>query len=370
MAQGYINDKTIDYGSLKTRLMGYSASRQHSDHFDVLNYHLRRRLVTSGQMVVVPDTDSVRCSWDESWWVRHAGEIQRNLELDAAAAATMIDNYDLLQSLLTYGSIGIGSATSAWSRHLDEVANTLEEIERLHQRLKAGGLDRQAFIRQRQVLFALLGTQLRGAARLGTGLRGNQSLKTVLGISTKGYLNKGEISGYAQRMKAIAQMSKWLGKGTYVGLALDVGAAGLEIKEACGVGREAQCRRAQYVESGRLAGGVIGAARGGSVGASAARSICRIVLGVRMKGGGELACGIIGGAGGGYVGGREFGESGAFLGGKIMEIDGVFLFEPEGVNHVVFSRLHGFALCRGAGQFGAAVFCRIQKTRRVGKLLQ
>jgi hypothetical protein len=32
-------------------------------------------------------------------------------------------------------------------------------------------------------------------------------------------------------------VSKWLGKGTYVGLAMDVGAAGLEIKEACVVGR-------------------------------------------------------------------------------------------------------------------------------------
>ena len=262
MARGYINDKPISYSSLKTWLMGHGVSRQHSDHFDVLNHHLRRGWVMPGRMVIVPDTESVSCSWNESWWVRYAEEIDHNLELDAAAAQTMIDDYDLLQSLLTYGSIGIGSTTSAWSRHLDEVVNTLEEIEHLHQRLKAGGLDRQAFIRQRQVLLALLGTQLRGAARFGTGLRGNQSLKKVLGLSTKSYLNKGEIAGYAQRLKAISQTSKWLGKGTYIGLALDVGAAGLEIKEACVVGREAQCRRAKYVESGRLAGGVEGGGLG------------------------------------------------------------------------------------------------------------
>lgn len=330
MAWGYINDKPISYSSLKTWLMGHGMSRQHSDHFDVLNHHLRRGWVTPGRMVIVPDTESVSCSWNESWWVRYAEEIDRNLELDAAAAQTMIDNYDLLQSLLTYGSIGIGSATSAWSRHLDEVVNTLEEIERLHQRLKAGGLDRQAFIRQRQVLLALLGTQLRGAARFGTGLRGNQSLKKVLGISTKSYLNKGEIAGYAQRLKAISQTSKWLGKGTYVGLALDVGAAGLEIKEACMVGREAQCRRAKYVEMGRLAGGVEGGAWGAAVGAKAARRICTVFLGVYAKGRAELACGIIGGAGGGYIGGNAGGDSGAFLGGKIMEIDGDLIFQPEG----------------------------------------
>lgn len=33
---------TIDYSSLQPWLMGHSTSRQKSDHFDVLNHHLRR----------------------------------------------------------------------------------------------------------------------------------------------------------------------------------------------------------------------------------------------------------------------------------------------------------------------------------------
>lgn len=37
MAQSYINERTTDYHSLKHRLMGGDFSRQHSDHFDVLN---------------------------------------------------------------------------------------------------------------------------------------------------------------------------------------------------------------------------------------------------------------------------------------------------------------------------------------------
>ncbi|PHX39179.1 hypothetical protein AO284_19405, partial [Pseudomonas sp. NZIPFR-PS2] len=51
-----------------------------------------------------------------------------------------------------------------------------------------------------------------------------------------------------------------VGRGTYVGLALDVGVAGLEIKEACVTRREAQCRRAKYVETGTFMGGVQGEA--------------------------------------------------------------------------------------------------------------
>lgn len=328
MAQGYINDRTTDYSGLKSRLMGSAPSRQRSDHFDVLNRHLRPGLVMPGQLVIVPDPYSVTCSMEEAWLVGRAEAIRR--ELDAGAGPQVVNNYDPLQSFLGYGSLGVGSATSAWARHLDEVAQTLEAIEQLHQRLKNTGLDREAFLRQRKALFGLLDAQLQGAARFGTGLQGNQALKKVLGISTKSYLQKGEIAGYAQRMRDIAQTSKWLGKGAYVGLALDVGVAGLEIKEACVAGREAQCRRAKYVETGKLMGGVAGAYGAGKLGATLARSGCRVLLGIAAKGNGALACAVIGGAAGGYAGGNATGEFGAFLGGKIEEIDGDLIFQPEG----------------------------------------
>ncbi|NMX57763.1 MULTISPECIES: hypothetical protein [unclassified Pseudomonas] len=304
MAQGYINDRLTDYISLKNQLMGHAPGRQRADPYSVI------------------------CSLEEAWLVRHAEAIGR--ELDARAATQLVNNYDLLQSLLGYGSLGMGSSTSAWARHLDEVAQTLEEIERLHQRLKTAGLEREAFLRQRQALFGLLDTQLQGAARFGTGLRGNQALKKILGVSTKSYLHKGEIAGYAQRMRSIAQTSKWLGMGTYVGLALDVGVAGLEIKEACVEGREAQCRRAKYVETGKLVGGVGGAYGGGKAGAKIARLGCKVFLGVVAKGNGDLACAVIGGAAGGFAVGNVVGDFGAFLGGQIEEIDGDLIFQPEG----------------------------------------
>lgn len=331
MAQGYINDRTTDYLSLKTRLMGGASSGPRSNHFDVLNRHLRHGLVTPGQLVIIPDTYSVSCSLEEAWLMRYAEEIRRNLELDASAGKAVINDYDLLQSFLAHGSLGVGSATSAWGRHLDEVIHTLEEIERLHQRLKGSGLDRNEFVRQRQVLFGQLDAQLQGAARFGTGLRGNQSLKKVLGISTRSYLNKGEIAGYAQRIKGIAQTSKGFGKGTYVGLLLDVGVTGLEIKEACVAGREAQCRRAKYMETGKLAGAVVGAAKGGKLGAEMGRTACKLFFGIATRGRKALACGIIGGAAGGYAGGTAFGEGGAFLGGTLIENNGDLIYQPEGV---------------------------------------
>jgi hypothetical protein len=59
MAQGYINDRTTDYHSLKSHLMGHGISPQRSDHFDVLNHHLRRGLVTPGAV-----GDCARCPID------------------------------------------------------------------------------------------------------------------------------------------------------------------------------------------------------------------------------------------------------------------------------------------------------------------
>ena len=330
MAQSYINDRTTDYSSLKSRLMGGAPSQQRSDHFDVLNRHLRPGLVAPGQVVIIPDAYSVSCSGEEAWLMRHAEEVRRNLEMNTSAGRELIGNYDLLQSFMAYGSIGIGSATSAWARHLNEVAQTLEDIEGLHQRLKDGALDRDGFIKQRQALFRRLDLQLQGAARFGTGLQGSESLKKVLGISTKSYLHKGEIAGYAKRMREIAQMSKWLGNGTFIGIALDAGVTGLQIKEACVTGREAQCRRAKYVETGRLVGGVAGAAGAGALGAELTRRACTLFLGVATRGSGALTCGVIGGAAGGYIGGSEGGDAGAFLGGRIIEIEGDLIFQPEG----------------------------------------
>lgn len=168
MAQAYINDRTIDFHSLKSSLLKGS-HHPLSAQFDVLNLHLRHGLVTPGQMVIIPDDYGVACTANDAWLMRHAEQIRRGLEQDAALGTAVVGQYDLLQSLLGYSSLGVGSATSAWGRHLDEVRHTLEEVERLHRQLKDGVLDRNNFVRHRQVLFNKLEVQLQGAARFEIG---------------------------------------------------------------------------------------------------------------------------------------------------------------------------------------------------------
>ncbi|WP_426136192.1 hypothetical protein [Pseudomonas sp. PWP3-1b2] len=109
MAQGFVNDRTTDYLSLKSRLIDSASSRQRAEHFDALNRHLRPGLVTPGQLVIVPDTYSVSCSLEEAWLMRYAQEVRR--DLDASTGSAVINNYDLLQYLET-GRLA-GSAVGA-----------------------------------------------------------------------------------------------------------------------------------------------------------------------------------------------------------------------------------------------------------------
>jgi hypothetical protein len=178
---------------------------------------------------------------------------------------------------------------------------------------------RQEFINQRRVLFTTLDTQLESIARWGTGLHKKGPLKKMLGLSTKSYLRTGEIQGYAARIGKIAKVEKLLRHGTPVGIGLNAISAGLEIKEACSVGRTEMCTRAKYAESGKFIYGVAGGIVGGPLGASILTPICIVVTGALTGGIGALGCGIATSALGGYAAGL-IGESiGKYQGELIYE---------------------------------------------------
>lgn len=72
---------------------------------------------------------------------------------DHKSSRVMVQNYDLLQRIMSYGSIGIGSTTGAWSAHLRELETLLKEVEALMKRWRSGALTNDQFFAQRQVLF-------------------------------------------------------------------------------------------------------------------------------------------------------------------------------------------------------------------------
>lgn len=318
----FINKQTASYRSIRSQLNLSSDGR---NRFDRLNRHFSvDEIITPGQIIIVGDDSKYditeSCTLDEAKLMQQAWAVRQTLKTHPAAAdAHLLENYDLLQSLLTYGSIGIGSSTSGWSMHLAQVKATLEKIEALYQQHRSKGASSSIndFISERRKLYSQLDQQLKGVAQYGTSLRKSDSIKRTLGISTKSYLHHGEIAGYAERIEGISRLSKVLKNGTYVGIALDFASTSLEIKEACTAGSTEQCERAKYVEAGKFMGSVGGSLAGGKWGSKILVGICSQMH--LRHGAVMLGCAIIGGAAGGWGGGNAGGVIGEYIGEFIYE---------------------------------------------------
>ncbi|WP_460164829.1 hypothetical protein [Pseudomonas sp. S1_G07] len=302
-AYAFINERPQSYPLLKLSL---SLNPHIQTKFDILNQHIRNVVVLPGQLVIIPDAHTASCTAEEARLMRSAQNIKLALLAHSATDRFLIKNYDQLQAIMSHASLGIGSASSAWSKHLTQVEQTLKEIDELHKQYLRNGTAsaRNEFLGKRRTLFAKLDGQLSGLARLGTGLKNEGSIKKMLGISSKSYWHHGEIRGYEETVKRVAKASEILKKGTYIGIALDVGSTALEIAEACSTGREQECTQAKYVESSKLVGSVGGASAGGALGAIAGIGACAIVFGIPTAGAGALACAIAGGAAGGFALGK------------------------------------------------------------------
>ncbi|WP_313202007.1 hypothetical protein [Pseudomonas sp.] len=317
-ARAFINPKMQNYHTLKAglALSGHSASK-----FDVLNAHIYNNVVRSGELVIVGDWSTPSCTSQEAYLMAKAATTHMGLMRSGQGADEFfLDNFELLKSLLAHASMGAGVVSDGWSRHLKAIQDTLLEIEKLYQgHMSSGTLKaRDQFYAKRAALFARLDEQLSKMAAFGASLRNKGSIKRTLGLSTKSYLHTGEIAGYADKVAGVAKAANLVKKGTYIGIALEVAATGLEIQRACTLGREDACRKANYIESTSLAGSLGGSTGGAALGGYALAKIC-LAVGVPTGGLGALSCGVIGGAAGGMVGG-EFGK---FLG----KMTGEFLYE-------------------------------------------
>lgn len=308
----FINDRQQTSVELKARLrLGKHAEAK----FDALNTHIRNVVVLPGQLVIIGDDTTPACTLEESRLMRAAWDIRHSV-MAHGGDAFALHNYDLLQKLLGYASLGIGTAGDAWGRHLQDIAKNLEEIDALHKQSlrRGGGTARDEFLAKRQILFAKLDAQMRSFAQYGTGLRNEGSIKKMLGISTRSYLHTGEISRYQQTIARVSKTANLLKNGTPLGIALSTTATALEIKEACSTGREDQCRKAKYVEAGKLTFGVAGGIIGGQIG----MGLCVAVM-APTTGPFALSCLLIAGGAMGATFGSLGSEAGAAAGEALYE---------------------------------------------------
>jgi hypothetical protein len=315
----FINEHVQPYSYLKSNL---NLGKKSSVKFDVLNSHVVNTVVLPGEIIIVGDDSVLICTAEEAFYMRKALEVHLAIMTNGMQSdGFLVENHELLTRILGYSSIGIGAVGGAWSKHLDGIKNTLENIEAAHGELpgSGGAGSRDAFYAKRKTLFEKLDAQLKSFARFGSGLRNQGSIKDMLGISTKSYLHTGTIAGYAETINGVAKASSLMKKGTYLGVGLSVTATGASIYNACTTGREDQCRKAKYVEGGKLSGSLFGGSFGGMVGGFALSAGCAVAFGVVTGGAGALACSVVGSGVGGWAGGE--------VGGKMGESGGDVIYE-------------------------------------------
>ena len=316
MAQplAFINAQSQTYASLKAQLglNGIANSK-----FDALNSHISNSVVLAGELVIIGDVSTPLSTSEEAYLMARARDIHIGLLTNQVDADDFfLDNFELLQGMLAHGAIGAGAVSDGWSKHLAAIKTTLEEIEQAHKDyVRSGSIAaRDRFYSERALLFSKLENQIGSVASYGSGLRYQGSIKRMLGISTKRYMSTGEIAGYAQKVSGVAKAAKLIKRGVYIGVALDVASAGLDIRQACAFGREDECTRAKYVNGGSLAGGLGGSAVGGSFGSMVGSAGCYFALGIVTGGPGALTCVVIGGAVGGWVAGKQGQIGGEMIG--------------------------------------------------------
>ena len=318
-ARAFLNLKLQNYHRLKADL---ALSGHSLEKFDVLNAHVANTVVRKGELIIIGDYTTASCTSQEAWMMAQAAKVHVGLLHNGQGVDNFfLENFETLKSLIAHASMGAGVVSEGWSKHLRAIEATLMEIEKLHQQHLGSGtmVARDQFYAKRSALFMKLNEQLDKLTAYGSGLRYKSSIKRTLGISTKSYLHTGEIAGYANKVSGVAKASNLIKKGTYLGIALDVAATGLELHKACTLGREEECRKAQYVEISSLAFGLGGTAAGAASGRLIVGGACSLFLGTVTGGPGALACGIVGGTAGGILGGKLGNKSGAMVGEVIYE---------------------------------------------------
>jgi len=86
--------------------------------------------------VIVGDSDTPSCTSHEAFLMAQAAQIHAGLLTSGVDADDFfLEHFDLLQSVHANASMGVGTTGDGWSRHLENIKATLEDIEKLQRRI-------------------------------------------------------------------------------------------------------------------------------------------------------------------------------------------------------------------------------------------
>ena len=286
--------------------------------------------VKAGSMIVLSDPKNTSCSYEEAQLMQAAQHVSASLDELTPDEADFLHRHGAeIAGFIGQTSTWLGVSAVVMEKHLSNLRETLQAMERLHQDSyrQHGHLRSPQFFADRQRLMNQLDAHLLNSTRLRgqTTLGDHPKLKTALGISSRSLVHHwdkaggpGQIPGYAAHVEAVSRATKYMKAGGYIGIGLGGVSSLLAIQQVCKADSGAACERVKFTEGGKFAGATLGGIWGGVTGQIAGGSIC-LGIGVATGGLGGVVC-VAALVGAGAWAGTTFGEMGGdYIGEKIYE---------------------------------------------------
>ncbi|WP_124433088.1 PAAR domain-containing protein [Pseudomonas orientalis] len=285
--------------------------------------------VKAGSMIVLSDPNNTSCTYQESQLMQAAQQVDASLDSLTPDEANFLYRHGAeIAGFIGHTSTWLGVSAVVMEKHLSNLRDTLQAMERLHQEnyRQYGHLRSPQFFADRQRLMNQLDAHLLNSTRLRgqTTLGDHPKLKTALGISSRSLVHHwdkaggpGQIPGYAAHVEATSRAAKYMKTGGYIGIGIGGMSSVLAIQQVCNGDSDAACEKVKFIEGGKFGGSTIGGYMTGKIAQSASGPIC-LALGVSTGIGGVVCVAVVVGAGT-WLGTTVGGMKGEGLGEKLYE---------------------------------------------------
>ncbi|ATN12922.1 hypothetical protein CRN80_26275 [Pseudomonas sp. FDAARGOS_380] len=285
--------------------------------------------VKAGSMIVLSDPKNTSCTYEEAQLMQAAQHVSASLdELTPDEADFLYRHGAEIAGFIGQTSTWLGVSAVVMEKHLSNLRDTLQAMERLHQDSyrQHGHLRSAQFFADRQRLMNQLDAHLLNSTRLRgqTTLGDHPKLKTALGISSRSLVHHwdkaggpGQIPGYAAHVEAVSRATKYMKAGGYIGIGLGGVSSLLAIEQVCNGDSGAACERVKFTEGGKFAGATFFGVGAGALAGATGGSVC-LALGVTTGIGGVVCVAALVGAGA-WAGTTYGGQGGEYVGEKIYE---------------------------------------------------
>ena len=285
--------------------------------------------VKAGLMIVLSDPNNTSCTYQEAQLMQAAQHVSASLDSLTPDEADFLYRHGAeIAGFIGHTSTWLGVSAVVMEKHLSNLRETLQAMERLHQDSyrQHGHLRSPQFFADRQRLMNQLDAHLLNSTRLRgqTTLGDHPKLKTALGISSRSLVHHwdkaggpGQIPGYAAHVEAVSRATKYMKAGGYIGIGLGGVSSLLAIQQVCNGNSGAACEKVKFTEGGKFAGSTAIGVASGLAASYASTAVC-VALGVTTGIGGVICVAAVVGTGA-WVGTTYGGKTGEYIGEKIYE---------------------------------------------------